>query len=124
MVHGASDVLAWRAVGIVLTSKHSSAGVAAGSPTPVLTALLTVIQRDMKNVALESTNKRIHHMSRLLALMHSLEVLNTQTDMSLVRAFNWCVTCLGQAAALRHPVFNTRAVVTPEQKSLLMHNKL
>lgn len=65
-------------------------------------------------------------MSLLLALMHSLEiagVLSTHKDMSLVIAFNWSVTCLGQAIALRHPMLNTRGVVTPEHKSLLMHNK-
>lgn len=65
-------------------------------------------------------------MSLLLALMHSLEiarVLNTHKYMSLVIAFNWSVTCLGQPIALRHPMLNTRGVVTPEQKNHLIHNK-
>lgn len=59
MFHEPSEAHAWRAVGTIFTSKYSSTGVTVGSPPPVFTALLTVIQRDMKSVALESINKRM-----------------------------------------------------------------
>lgn len=58
-VHESSDTLAWRAVGAVFTSIHRSAVMTVYSPPPLPSALMTVIQRDGKNVVLESINKNV-----------------------------------------------------------------
>lgn len=122
MFHEPSNALAWRAVGVLFTSGCSSAVMTVCSPPPMLTALVTVIQRDMKRVALESINKRMpSHVAPACTdalTKNCRSYIHTQRNVCgnsfpLIHDMSQSSRCL----QTWHPMLNTWGVVTLAQKA-------